>query len=238
MESNGLEFDVEESDIESSCASMSEDEQPIFDDSFEESNTNLFWQWHTKTEESISESAAVRQQYVDFAKRQKTRAKCINRKTADCIVSEWENPLPTRASKQFIHISEPAITIYISVAGFRVVNRSGKNRVEFNVLFHDGDILYAASKCFSEFLELYKIISCCHNISPSYGRSVEEWVTYVKSKKKWLRCLDTDYLIEKSNAMGRFLHAVLLESPSPGLLFEFIQNSQACIETRASESNV
>lgn len=84
-------------------------------------------------------------------------------------------------------------------------------------------------KRFGEFKKLSEILSHIHyNAYPVFTDSLSVWEGIVQ-KQKWYRCLSVTYLVEKSIYLGKFMQAILLDSPSPGLLLYFVRNSMEII---------
>lgn len=152
------------------------------------------------------------------------------------ILFEWTNPNPS-ISMKLSHAdvksldSSFGINISSSVSGFRTCQyKDGEIAAEFNFIFCYGSRSYSSWHRYSDFKDLAAMLLSIQETqqfrslqeTASFGESLEAW-QLVLSRKKWYRSLSVKYLVEKSIYLGRFMEAVLLESPSPGLLMYFLE---------------
>lgn len=147
------------------------------------------------------------------------------------VLYSWNNPHPSLSlklsSSDIVKVNGFGINISSCVSGFRICQySSGEIRAEFHFIFCYGSRSYSSWKPYNEFKKLADIIKCLHNkVKPIFEHSLKEW-QWLEEKKRWFRCLKVKYLIEKSIYLGRFMEALLLESPSPGLILAFVQHSK------------
>jgi len=164
-----------------------------------------------------------------------------NQNDASKILSSWNNPNPSISMKLAYSSSDVAcgyqmgINISCCVNGFRISQfPNGEVKAEYNFVFCYGSRSYSSWKQYSDFKCLSEIISTVQskhlaaepfNTLPVFSQSVHAW-QYLEGRKKWYKCLNVRYLIEKSIYLGRFMEAVLLESPNPGLILYFVQKNK------------
>lgn len=197
------------------------------------------WGWFPGTSTLAADTAklrdAVRNAWFEATYQKRRCYKCSKKKMCvrpGKVLFEWNNPNPSEAVKSYQHDEASATTMAItsSIGGFRIIDHCGNIRVEFMLLFSYGSVTYMAWKYYSEFAALYEVINHIHKtVAPLFYEALAQWEFYIKSKKRWFRSFSVPYLIEKSVYMGKFIQAVLYETSSPGLLIDFVQNSQSFV---------
>jgi hypothetical protein len=146
------------------------------------------------------------------------------------VLFSWRNPNPSTSVKSSLMNNNnsdilSSMDMSCCVNGFRIVQyQSGIIQAEYGFIFSYGSISFNSWKCFTEFQNFYYIIDEINRKYPTFTDTIKAWQA-VKARKKWFRCFDIPYLIEQSIMLSRFLQSVLHESPTPGFLFDFVQNS-------------
>jgi hypothetical protein len=145
------------------------------------------------------------------------------------VLFAWRDPSPSVSIK---HVSDDdglseSIELSCSIDGFRIVQKTnGEIKAEFCIAFAYGSISYLSWKSYTEFAAYYQTIHLIHHqIKPLFPLTIRHWET-LQSRKKWFRCLSVRYLIAKSILIGRVVQSSLLESPTPGLLLEFLHHNK------------
>lgn len=145
------------------------------------------------------------------------------------VIYEWHNPHPSMSLKLSTTDFAKGYGVNISscVSGMRICQyASGEIRAEFHFVFCYGSMSYMSWKPYSEFKKLAGIITTLHRDTKSlFFQTLKAW-SFIEEKKRWFRCLDIKYLIEKSILLGKFMEALLHEVPTPGLILAFIQNNR------------
>jgi hypothetical protein len=149
------------------------------------------------------------------------------------VLHIWRNPSPSVSIKHLSNdgslpdVPSDSMELSCFIDGFRIVQYSnGEIKAEFCLYFSYGSLSYYSWKSYTEFAEYYQTIHLIHhNIKPMFSHTLRDWET-LQSRKKWYRCLDVPYLKEKSILIGRVVQSSLLESPTPGLLLEFLNHSK------------
>jgi hypothetical protein len=147
------------------------------------------------------------------------------------VLFNWRNANPSTSVKssvmdhQIASLSASSMDMSCCVNGFRIVQyQSGIIQAEYGFIFAYGSISFTTWKSFTEFQNYYYIINEINKTNMVFQETVSAWEA-VKLKKKWFRSFDIPYLIEQSILISRFMQSVLHESPTPGFLFDFVQNS-------------
>jgi hypothetical protein len=148
------------------------------------------------------------------------------------VLYQWRNPSPSISVRHVANSDDnsgtlPGDNLEMScfIDGFRIVQYPAEIKAEFCIVFCYGSRSYMIWKSYSQFHEYYKTIYDIHcRIKPIFSQTMVDWAD-VQARKKWFRCLSYRYLVEKSILLGRFMQSSLLESPTPGLLLEFVQHS-------------
>lgn len=76
----------------------------------------------------------------------------------------------------------------------------------------------------SDFANLVRLLQELNTKSGSenvFKNTMLSWDCVIQ-RKKWFKCLDTDYLSLKSFLLERFMHDLLFESQSPGIISDFL----------------
>ena len=163
------------------------------------------------------------------------------------VLIKGDNVFGTTVSKSFARHSHggPLVgvdTVNISVASFRVVERTGgKKYAQFLVVYREGSIRDTVGvwKRYSDFQALARKVAQANEgcaavmatVSPlsvteepeieHLPNAVTSW-RLLKKRQRWYRCLDAGYLSLKVFLLERFLHDILFESSSPKLLRDFV----------------
>lgn len=197
------------------------------DSSSGEGESDLFG-WFDNIPDAEEESSAnndVREAWVNLVSEISPR-KSRRSKNPVSILYSWNNPNPSVSMKMSsAGKSRYGMNISSCVSGIRICQyQSGDIRAEFNLIFCYGSVSYCSWKSYSEFSNLAQIVEHMHeHVHPIFPDTMKCWKLVV-AKKRWFRCLNVLYLIEKSILLGRFIENLLHESPSPGLLLCFVQN--------------
>jgi hypothetical protein len=146
------------------------------------------------------------------------------------VLFSWRNPSPSVSIKHLSNngnIPSESMELSCYIDGFRIVQYSnGEIKAEFCLSFSYGSMSYLSWKSYTEFKEYCQTIHLIHhNIKPMFPNTLQDWEA-LRSRKKWYRCLSVPYLKEKSILIGRVVQSSLLESPTPGLLLEFLRHSK------------
>jgi hypothetical protein len=145
------------------------------------------------------------------------------------VIYEWHNPHPSMSLKLSTTDFAKGYGVNSSscVSGMRICQyATGEIRAEFHFVFCYGSMSYMSWKPYSEFKKLAGIITTLHRDTKSlFFQTLKAW-SFLEEKKRWFRCLDIKYLIEKSILLGKFMEALLHEVPTPGLILAFIQNNR------------
>jgi hypothetical protein len=80
-------------------------------------------------------------------------------------------------------------------------------------------------KSYTEFREYLEILSDVHKVQPVFPKTLARW-NELRNEMKWGRCLSVPYLIKKSIMLSLVAQSSFLESPTPALLFEFVQHKK------------
>lgn len=147
------------------------------------------------------------------------------------VLFHWKNPSP---SVSFKHLSNdgnlpdvPSESMELScyLDGFHIVQYSnGEIKAEYCLCFSYGSISYLSYKSYTQFAKYFETIRLIHlNIKPLFTKTLQEWET-LQNRKKWYRCLAIPYLKEKCILIGRVVQLSLMESPTPGLLLDFLNS--------------
>jgi hypothetical protein len=151
--------------------------------------------------------------------------------TTSEILFTWRDPSPSVSIKHVSDDEEAGLSESMELScyldGFRIVQKTnGELKAEFCVAFSYGSISYMSWKSYTDFAAYYQTIHLIHHqIKPLFPTTIREWET-LQSRKKWFRCFSVRYLIEKSILIGRVVQSSLLESPTPGLLLEFLHHKK------------
>lgn len=151
-------------------------------------------------------------------------------KVKDCLM-RWRNPNPSVSVK---HISNAlnefnAASLESScfVDGFRIVqNCRGEIFAEYCLIFAYGSRSFMNWKSYTEFYEYIEIVKDVHSVQPIFPKTLSRWEELQK-EMKWGRSLSVPYLIKKSILLSLVTQSSFLESPTPALLFEFVQHKKA-----------
>lgn len=76
----------------------------------------------------------------------------------------------------------------------------------------------------SDFANLVRLLQELNTKSGSenvFKNTMLSWDCVIQ-RKKWFKCLDTDYLSLKSFLLERFMHDLLFESQTPGIISDFL----------------
>jgi len=146
------------------------------------------------------------------------------------ILHEWHNPQPSLSlklsSNDVTKSASYGVSISSCVSGFRICQySSGEIRAEFHFVFSYGSMSYMAWKPYGEFKKLADILKSLNNGKSIFTQTLKEW-QFLTEKKRWFRCLDIKYLIEKSIYLGRFMESLLHECPTPGIILVFVKNDK------------
>lgn len=171
---------------------------------------------------------ALRSAWMDVVKQVSSDAEKVLQPTQ--ILNEWHNPQPSLSlklsSNEILNAANYGVRISSCVSGFRICQYpSGEIRAEFHFVFCYGSMSYMTWKPYGEFKKLAEIVTKVHNDRTPFDKSLKEW-QFLTEKKRWFRCLNIKYLIEKSIYLGRFMESLLHESPTPGLILAFVQNNR------------
>lgn len=147
------------------------------------------------------------------------------------VLFTWRNPNPSVSIKYLSNdgnlpeVPSESMELSCYIDGFRIVQyTNGEIKAEFCIAFSYGSMSYLCWKSYTEFAEYYKTLHLIHHkIKPMFPNTLRDWDA-LQSRKKWYRCLSVPYLKEKSILIGRVVQSSLLESPTPGLLLEFLQH--------------
>ena len=144
------------------------------------------------------------------------------------IIFVWNNPFPSLSVKASSSDITRQLMTPISgcVGGLRLCQYScGEIRIEFNFIFCYGSRSYSCWKSYSEFKKLFVIVKTMQErgSTHSFSATINAWQNML-ARKKWFRCYEIKYLIQKSILLGRFMEALLHEAPSPGLILSFVQS--------------
>jgi len=160
------------------------------------------------------------------------------------VIVKGDNVFGTTVSKSFPSPRGGSDTISVSISNYRVIkSRKEGQHAQFLVVYRDGSFRETIGvwKRFSDFERLANKVSFGHescnvqncsaalhplHIEADYDveplpNAITSW-KLLKKRKRWFRCLDAGYLSLKVFLLERFLHDILFESSSPGLLREFV----------------
>ena len=160
------------------------------------------------------------------------------------VIVKGDNVFGTTVSKSFPSSRGGSDTISLSISSYRVVkSRKEGQHAQFLVVYRDGSFRETIGvwKRFSDFERLANKVSFGHescnvqncsaalhplHIEADYDveplpNAITSW-KLLKKRQRWFRCLDAGYLSLKVFLLERFLHDILFESSSPGLLREFV----------------
>lgn len=148
------------------------------------------------------------------------------------VLYRWRNPSPSISVRHIGSSDESngsfsgdSLEMSCLIDGFRIVQYPSEIKAEFCIVFCYGSRSYNIWRSYTQFREYYNTIYDIHwRVKPIFGQTLQDWAD-VQTRKKWFRCLSYRYLVEKSILLGRFMQSSLLESPTPGLLLEFVQHS-------------
>ena len=147
------------------------------------------------------------------------------------ILLKWRNPNPSVSVKHIsnrvsMELGSDALESSCFVDGFRIVqNVHGDIFAEFCLIFAYGSRSFLNWKSYTEFNDYLKILKEIHNRQPIFPQTMSRWEE-LQVKMKWQRCLSVPYLIKKSILLSHVAQASFLESPTPAILFEFVQLSR------------
>jgi hypothetical protein len=116
------------------------------------------------------------------------------------------------------------MSISSCINGFRIrQHTSGEINAEFHFIFCYGSRSYSSWKQYSDFKYLADLIkSTAKFVQADFKNSIAAW-KLLESRKRWFKSLSVKYLIEKSIYLGRFVEAVMLESPNPAIILCFLK---------------
>lgn len=151
-------------------------------------------------------------------------------KIKKCLI-KWRNPNPSISVKHISNAITPefngdAMESSCFIDGFRIVqNYCGDIFAEYCLIFAYGSRSFLNWKSYTEFHEYIKILKDVHSVQPVFSQTLARWEA-VEKEKKWGRCLSVPYLIQKSILLSLVAQSSFLESPTPALLFEFVQHQK------------
>lgn len=151
-------------------------------------------------------------------------------KVKECLI-KWRNPNPSVSIKHIsnainVEFNGDALESSCYVDGFRIVqNCRGEIFAEFCLVFAYGSRSFLNWKSYTEFREYLEILSDVHKVQPVFPKTLARW-NELRNEMKWGRCLSVPYLIKKSIMLSLVAQSSFLESPTPALLFEFVQHKK------------
>lgn len=108
----------------------------------------------------------------------------------------------------------------ISVPNFRIVERNDRSgrHAEYEINLRLDDV--TISSCWKRHSSIERYMNRLKDKS-LFPQTYRAW-TLVQNSTKWFRNLDISYLHKKCIMMERFIHALLMESPSPDIILDFL----------------
>ena len=97
--------------------------------------------------------------------------------------------------------------------------------IEYCLIFAYGSRSFLNWKSYTEFNEYLRIVKEVNSVQPLFPQTLSLW-QQLQVERKWGRCLSVPYLIKKSVLLSHVAQASFLESPTPALLFEFVQHQR------------
>mmetsp|Transcript_19568 Transcript_19568/g.59245 ORF Transcript_19568/g.59245 Transcript_19568/m.59245 type:complete len:245 (-) Transcript_19568:619-1353(-) len=132
------------------------------------------------------------------------------------IVDKATCPYGYAASKSFRcpHCGHIA-SVMIHVPRLRVVKdlRTRRMHAEYLVIVHNGELTFGVWRRHTDFQHFVNFLRRSQ-VWVRFRKSFSRW-RELRSKRKWYRCLDKEYLILKCFLLERFLQQVLAESKQP-----------------------
>ena len=134
------------------------------------------------------------------------------------VIYRGANPFSNSVSKSFHNESISAMIIQIS--RFRIFRSTDGNlHAEFLVVVSIGNATFGVWKRHSDFRDLANSLKSTD--TSAYKNALLSWDCVIQ-RKRWFKCLDTDYLALKCFLLERYMHDLLFESHSPAIMTKFL----------------